>query len=120
ESAQRLAEYFESHPAIETTYYPGLGSHPTHEIAKRQLQHFGSVVAVRLADPSRTSKVVSSLRVARSSTSLGGPETLICQPSTSTHVSLTPEEQEACGITDGLLRISVGLEDTNDLVADFD
>lgn len=120
ESAQRLAEYFSSNPAVEAAYYPGLDSHPTHEIAKRQLQHFGSVVAVRLADPERTADVVSALRVARSSTSLGGPETLVCQPSTSTHVSLTVDEQQACGITDGLLRVSVGLEDTNDLLADFD
>jgi len=120
ESAQQLSEFFESHDAIAAVYYPGLQSHPQYDLAKRQMRHSGTVLAVELADPARVPAMVDGLQVARSATSLGGPETLVCQPATSTHVSLTDTEKAEIGITDGLLRISVGLEAADDLVADFD
>ncbi len=120
ETAQCLGEYFEAHPAVSAVFYPGLPSHPQYDLAKRQMRHSGTVLAVELADDSRVHDVVGALRVARSATSLGGPETLVCHSSTSTHVSLTPDEKARMGITEGLLRVSVGLESADDLVADFD
>lgn len=119
-SAQRLAEHLCHHPAVARSFYPGLPSHPGHDVAKRQMQRFGTVLAFELADPDRRAEVVDRFQIARSATSLGGPETLVCHPATSTHVSLTAEEQRQMGISAGLLRVSVGLEDIDDLLADFD
>jgi cystathionine beta-lyase/cystathionine gamma-synthase len=120
ESAHRLAEFFEGHPSVSAVFYPGLPSHPQYDLAKRQMRHSGTVLAVELADSSRVHDVVDALQIARSATSLGGPETLVCHSSTSTHVSLTADEKAKIGITEGLLRVSVGLEAADDLVADFD
>ncbi len=102
-------------------HYPGLPDHPQHELAVRQLSCLPTVLAVDLAggvDAART--MLDALRLARSATSLGGPETLVCHSATSTHVSLSPEEQAAIGITPGLMRISIGLEDGDDIVADLE
>jgi cystathionine beta-lyase/cystathionine gamma-synthase len=89
-------------------------------LATKQLRLYGTVLSFELADRATASAFLSRLRTARVATSLGGPETLVCHPATSTHASLTPEEQAATGVTDGLLRVSVGLEDCADLIADFD
>jgi cystathionine beta-lyase/cystathionine gamma-synthase len=119
-SAQRLAEWLELHPAVSAVYYPGLAGHPQHDLAKRQMRQFGTVLAFELGDGRAAVKhFLDQVQLARCATSLGGPETLVCHPMTTTHASLTPEEQEVTGVSEGLVRVSVGLEDTDDVVADF-
>ncbi|MDP9464756.1 MAG: PLP-dependent aspartate aminotransferase family protein [Actinomycetota bacterium] len=119
-SALHLAEVLSDEPAVAAVYYPGHPSHPQFDLAKRQMRNGGSVLAVDLAGGRAAAEhFLDSLRLARIATSLGGPETLICHSATSTHVSLTPAEATAMGVTEGLLRISVGLEDTADLVSDL-
>lgn len=119
-SAQRLAEWLSDHPAVMAVHYPGLASHPQHDLAKRQMRQFGTMLAVELAGGREAAaQVLDRIRLIRCATSLGGPETLICHPMTTTHASLTPDEQAESGVTPGLMRISVGLEDTDDLVADL-
>lgn len=119
-SAQFLCEQLEQHPAVSAVHYPGLASHPQHELACRQMQRFGTVFAIELAGGVDAVRhlldTVSLLRVA---TSLGGPETLVCHPCTTTHASLTDAEAAEQGVTPGLLRVSVGLEDPADLLADI-
>jgi len=119
--ALTVAEALTCHPGVATVHYPGLPDHPQHELAVRQLTCLPTVLAVDLTggiDAARN--MIDALRVARSATSLGGPETLVCHPATSTHVSLTPDEQAAIGITPGLLRISIGLEDGADILRDLE
>ena len=119
-SAQRLAEWLEQHPAVSAVHYPGLASHPQHDLAKRQMRQFGTVLAFDLAgDREAARRLVDGVELVRPATSLGGPETLICHPQTTTHASLTPEEQTECGVTPGLIRLTVGLEDPDDLIADL-
>lgn len=119
-TALELAVAMSSHPGVNAVHYPGLPDHPQHELAARQLTSMPAQLAIDLAGGVDAARVtLDSLRVARSATSLGGPETLVCHPATSTHVSLLPEDQAAIGITDGLLRISVGLEEPADIIADL-
>jgi cystathionine beta-lyase/cystathionine gamma-synthase len=119
-SALRLAEVLAEEPAVAAVHYPGLVTHPQFDLAKRQMRHGGSVMAIELAGGRDAAEhFLASLRLARVATSLGGPETLVCHPETTTHASLTPAEAAATGVTAGLLRISVGLEDTADLVSDL-
>ncbi len=119
-TAQRLSEWLEQHPAVSQVCYPGLASHPQHDLAKRQMRQFGTVLAFDLAGGRDAAKrLVDGIELVRRATSLGGPETLMCHPATTTHASLTPDEQAATGVTDGLMRVSVGLEDADDLVADL-
>jgi len=118
--AMDVAETLRDHPGVAAVHFPGLADHPQHELAVRQLRCLPTVVAVDLAgglDAART--MLDTLRLARPATSLGGPETLVCHSATSTHVSLTPEDQAAIGITPGLMRVSIGLEDADDIVADL-
>ena len=119
--ALTVARALTRHPGVAAVHHPGLPEHPQHELASRQLTCLPTVLAIDLAggvDAART--MIDALRVARSATSLGGPETLVCHPATSTHVSLTPEEQAAIGITPGLVRISIGLEDGEDVLRDLE
>jgi cystathionine beta-lyase/cystathionine gamma-synthase len=119
--ALEVAKALAGHPGVRAVHFPGLPDHPQHELATRQLTCMPTVLAIDLAgglDAARTT--IDALRVARSATSLGGPETLVCHPGTSTHVALSPEEQAAIGITPGLLRISIGLEDPADIIADLE
>jgi cystathionine beta-lyase/cystathionine gamma-synthase len=123
-SALHLAEVLAGEPSVAAVHYPGLASHPQFDLAKRQMRNGGTVLAVELAgEPGRgraaAEHFLDSLQLARVATSLGGPETLVCHPATSTHASLTPDEAATMGVTEGLLRISVGLEDTADLVSDL-
>lgn len=119
--ALEVAKALAGHPGVRAVHFPGLPDHPQHELATRQLTCMPTVLAIDLVgglDAARTT--IDALRVARSATSLGGPETLVCHPGTSTHVALSPEEQAAIGITPGLLRISIGLEDPADIIADLE
>lgn len=119
-SAQFLAESLQQHPGVAAVHYPGLHDHPQHDLAKRQMRQFGTVFAMELADgAAAVEQLLSNVRLVRVATSLGGPETLVCHPATTTHASLTAEEAVLQGVTPGLLRISVGLEDPADLLADF-
>jgi cystathionine beta-lyase/cystathionine gamma-synthase len=119
-TAQRLAEWLEQHPAVSAVHYPGLASHPQHDLAKRQMRQFGTVLAFELAGGQEAvRRMFDTMQLVRCATSLGGPETLVCHPMTTTHVSLSPEEQAIAGVTPGLVRMSIGLEDPDDLVADL-
>ena len=118
-TAQRLGEWLEHHPAVSRVHYPGLASHPQHDLAKRQMRQYGTVLAFELAGGREAVRtLLDRLELARCATSLGGPETLVCHPMTTTHASLTPQEQADVGVTEGLVRVSVGLEDPGDLIAD--
>jgi methionine-gamma-lyase len=119
ESAQRLAEVLESHPKVRDVRYPGLDSHPQRELAKRQMTLAGGLLTFELGDLDAGRTFVESVRIAQLATSLGGPETLVTHPASTTHVNLTPEELAANGIGPGTVRVSVGLEHPDDLVADF-
>jgi cystathionine beta-lyase/cystathionine gamma-synthase len=119
-TAHRLAEALESHPAVGQVRYPGLASHPQHALAVRQMDVFGGLIAFDLVgglDAGR--RFVESTSIAQLATSLGGPETLVTHPASTTHVSLTPEELDAAGIRPGTIRLSVGLEHPDDVLADL-
>ena len=119
-SALHIAETLAEEPAVAAVHYPGLPSHPQFDLAKRQMRHGGTVLAIELAGGRDAAEhFLGSLQLARVATSLGGPETLVCHPATSTHASLTAEEAAAMGVSEGLLRISVGLEDTSDVESDL-
>jgi cystathionine beta-lyase/cystathionine gamma-synthase len=119
-SALFLAEALSDHPAVAAVHYPGLSSHPQFDLAKRQMRHGGTVLALDLVGGRAAAEaLLSKIRIARVATSLGGPETLLCHPATSTHASLTPAEATSTGVTEGLLRMSVGLEDPSDVLADL-
>ncbi len=121
ESALRLARYLESHGAVCSVNYPGLESHPQHDLATRQMSGFGSMVSFDLRGGLGAGRrFCESVALAQMATSLGGPETLISSPANSTHVALSPEELIDAGITPGMIRLSVGLEHVDDLMADLD
>jgi cystathionine beta-lyase/cystathionine gamma-synthase len=119
-SAMELATRLTTHKAISAVHYPGLSTHPQHALAAKQMRQFGSLLSFEVVggkDAAR--KVVDGLKLVRPAVSLGGPETLICHPASSTHVGVSPEDQVASGITQGLLRVSAGLESATDVIADF-
>ncbi|MFM7124808.1 MAG: trans-sulfuration enzyme family protein [Actinomycetes bacterium] len=119
-SAMELAMFLASHKAISAVHYPGLTTHPQHGLAAKQMRQFGSLLSFDVVggkDAAR--KIVDGLKLVRPAVSLGGPETLICHPASSTHIGVSPEDQVIAGITQGLLRVSVGLESATDVIADF-
>lgn len=119
-TAQRVAETLADHPAVAAVHYPGLATHPQHDLAKRQMREFGSLMAFDLVGGREAvAALFDRIGVARCATSLGGPETLVTHPATTTAVSLTAAEKQVAGVTDGLVRMSVGLEDADDLIQDL-
>lgn len=119
-NAQVIAQFLESHPEIEHVYYPGLASHPQHELALKQMSGFGGMVSFTLKGPEqRAIDFAHRMKYFSLAESLGGVESLICHPARMTHGSIPKEERERRGVTDGLLRLSVGIEDVEDLVADL-
>jgi cystathionine beta-lyase/cystathionine gamma-synthase len=120
DTARSLAVTLADHPEVRAVHYPGLSEHPQHALATKQLRQYGTVLSFEVADRDVAASLLGRLRVARCATSLGGPETIVCHPATSTHASLTPEEKVATGVSEGLLRVSIGLEDTGDVIADFE
>ena len=119
QSALILARSLEGHSKVLSVSHPFLESHPQHALAREQMRLGGTVLAVELSGGFDVCQAfVSKLQLVRIATSFGGPETLVCHPATSTHVGLTPEALETMGVTEGLLRFSVGLEDADDLVDD--
>jgi cystathionine gamma-lyase/cystathionine beta-lyase/cystathionine gamma-lyase/homocysteine desulfhydrase len=119
-SGRAVAAFLEDHPKVLKIYYPGSASHPQHELAKRQQRGFGSMVSFDVGSLAAARTVLESVKVCTLAESLGGVETLVCHPATMTHASVAPEVRERLGITDGLVRISVGIEDTDDIIADID
>ena len=119
-SAQRIAEFLYGHPAVEAVHYPGLVSHPGHEVATGQMRGFGGVLAFEVrGGNSAMEQVVTSLKLAHRAASLGSVGTLVGPPSLTSHVELTPEQRAAAGIPEGLIRYSVGIENVEDLIADL-
>jgi cystathionine beta-lyase/cystathionine gamma-synthase len=120
ETALLLGEALEAHDAVAGVMYPGLESHPQRELAKRQMQLTGGVLAFDVRGGLEGGRrFVESVRLAQLASSLGGPETLVTHPASTTHVNLTPEELEANGIGQGTVRVSVGLEHSDDIIHDF-
>lgn len=120
-AAMKVAQWMASHPLVEKVYYPGLESHPGHAIAKKQMRGFGGMVtAVLKTDLAGAKRMLSACRIFTLAESLGGVESLIEHPAIMTHASIPAAQREALGIADGLIRLSVGIENTDDLIADLD
>ncbi|MCF6350056.1 MAG: cystathionine gamma-synthase [Flavobacteriaceae bacterium] len=122
ENGMAVAKFLDKHPKVETVYYPGLESHPNYKIAKKQMKDFGGMVSFRLKDKSQkaTFTMLENLKVFTLAESLGGVESLANHPATMTHASIPEPERLKLGITDSLTRLSVGIEDINDLISDLE
>lgn len=122
ENGKAIAEYLSKHPKIERVYWPGLENHPNHEIAKRQMKDFGGMISfVTKGDNFEEAiKIVEKLKVFTLAESLGGVESLAGHPASMTHASIPKEEREKSGVVDSLIRLSVGIEDVDDLIADLE
>jgi cystathionine beta-lyase/cystathionine gamma-synthase len=118
-SAQVLAEYLAAHPKVSRVYYPGLPDHPQHALARRQMKGFGGLIALELGSLDRARTLLNGVRLMSLAESLGGVETLISHPATMTHASVPPERRRQIGLTDDMVRISVGIEDVDDLKEDL-
>ena len=120
-NARKVVEFLNNHPKIERVYYPGLETHPGYEIAKKQMKDFGAMISFELKGGFEAGKtLLNSLKLCSLAVSLGDTETLIQHPASMTHSPYTKEEREAAGITDGLVRLSVGLENVEDIIADLE
>jgi len=119
-NAQQVAEFLAGHKAVKKVYYPGLPDHPQHKLAKKQMSGFGGMIAFDVGSYRQANKILKKVKVCSLAESLGGVETLISHPATMTHASVPKKEREASGVTDGLIRISVGIEDADDIIADLD
>jgi cystathionine beta-lyase/cystathionine gamma-synthase len=121
ENALAVARFLQDHPEVDRVYYPGLPDHPQHELAKEQMSGFSGMVSFTLEGGAEAAyAVVQKTRVFHFAESLGGVESLITHPATMTHAAIPREQREARGVTDGLMRLSVGIEDKEDLIADLD
>lgn len=122
ENGNKIAQFLENHDKVETVYYPGIKSHSNHEVAKKQMRDFGGMMSFRLKDKSQatTFKMLENFKVFTLAESLGGVESLVNHPATMTHASIPVEEREKLGITDSLTRLSVGIEDVDDLIGDLE
>jgi cystathionine gamma-lyase len=119
-NARRLAEWLTEQPLIERVYYPGLPSHPGHELAKRQMRDFGGMISMRIKGGGEAARqFLPRTRLFSLAESLGGVESLVCHPATMTHASIPTELRQARGVDDGLIRLSVGIEDADDLQEDL-
>lgn len=118
-NAQVMAEFLAGHKKVQRTIYPGLTSHPHHALAKRQMRGFGGLISFDVGSLDAAKSVLNNLKLMALAESLGGVETLISHPAIMTHASVPPERRAMLGITDGLIRISVGIEDVEDLQADL-
>ena len=121
ENGAKIAEFLESHPAVDKVYWPGFENHPNHKVAKSQMRDFGGMMSFTAVEDSyeTAKKIVSSVRVFSLAESLGGVESLCGHPASMTHASIPKEEREKTGIKDSMIRLSVGIEDAEDLIADL-
>ncbi len=115
-----VARFLASHPKVKRVNYPGLESHPQHLVAKKQQRGFGAMISFELGSLEAARRLLDNVKLCSLAESLGGVETLISHPATMTHASVPPEMRQKAGITDGLVRLSVGIEDVEDLLADLD
>jgi cystathionine gamma-lyase/cystathionine beta-lyase/cystathionine gamma-lyase/homocysteine desulfhydrase len=120
ENGMAIAKYLARHKHVKKLYYPGLPSHPGHAIAKRQMSGFGGMIAFDLGSLAKAKRFLSRVRLCSLGESLGGVETLISHPATMTHASVPAAQRRKLGVVDGLVRISVGIEDVKDLIADLE
>jgi cystathionine beta-lyase/cystathionine gamma-synthase len=121
DNAMKIAQYLVNHEKIRCVNYPGLPTHPDYEIARKQMKGFGGMLSFEVrADFEGTKRFMDNLKVVKLATSLGGVTTLATQPVTNTHVALSPEEREKTGISDSLVRISVGIEDAEVIIKDIE
>ncbi len=119
-NGRAVAAFLDQHRKVKTVFYPGLKHHPQHGLAKRQMKGFGSMVTFDLGSLAAAKRMLAKVRVCSLGESLGGVETLISHPATMTHAALGKEGRKAIGLTDGMVRISVGIEDVEDIVADLE
>jgi len=121
ENGEKIAHFLNDHPLVDTVYWPGLKSHTNHEVAKNQMKDFGGMISFNLVgdDLEMAKKVVSKTELFTLAESLGGVESLIGHPSTMTHASIPREERIKSGVVDSLIRLSVGIEDVEDLINDL-
>lgn len=122
ENGRQVAEYLKNHPAVDKVYWPGFEDHPNHDIAKKQMRDFGGMISFTLksADLAKTFEISSRFKLFTLAESLGGVESLVNHPVSMTHGSIPKEARDAVGVTDNLLRLSVGVEDIEDLLADLE
>jgi cystathionine gamma-lyase len=122
ENAAVIAEHLAAHPKVSKVYWPGFAHHPNHAVAKKQMRMFGAMVSFDLKDntPESANRVLSGTHLFSLAESLGGVESLIGHPASMTHASIPREERLKVGLTDSLIRLSVGVEDVSDLIADLD
>jgi len=118
-NANEIVSFLQEHPAVEKIYYPGLPSHPNHEIAKKQADGFGGMISFDVGSEEKANQLLQKVKYFTLAESLGAVESLISVPAKMTHASIPKDRREALGITDGLVRISVGIEDVEDLIADL-
>ncbi|HED08034.1 MAG TPA: cystathionine gamma-synthase [Ignavibacteria bacterium] len=119
-NANQLAEYFDKNEKAKKVYYPGLKSHPQHELAKKQMGGFGGMISVDFGDIEIAKKVVNNVKIFTLAESLGGVESLVCHPASMTHAAVPKEDRDKMGLTESLVRFSVGIEDIEDIIADID
>jgi cystathionine gamma-lyase / homocysteine desulfhydrase len=119
ENTKAIVEFLQNHPAVSKVYYPGIESHPNHEVAKKQAQGFGGMVSFDVGSEENADRLLSKVKYFTLAESLGAVESLISVPARMTHASIPAERRAELGITDGLVRISVGLEDSEDLIEDL-
>jgi cystathionine beta-lyase/cystathionine gamma-synthase len=120
ESGRSVAAFLNGHKKVKAVFYPGLPQHPQHELSKRQMSGFGSMITFETGSLRNAKKMLAKVRVCSLGESLGGVETLISHPATMTHAALGEKGRRAIGITDGMVRISVGIEDVSDIILDLD
>ena len=120
QNAMKIAEYLQSHPKVKRVFYPGLETHPQHSIAKKQMRGFGGMVSFEVEDFEAAKNILYKFKIFTLAESLGGVESLVCHPATMTHASIPKEIREKNGLTDGLIRLSVGIEDVEDLLNDLE
>jgi cystathionine gamma-lyase/cystathionine beta-lyase/cystathionine gamma-lyase/homocysteine desulfhydrase len=119
-NARRIVEYLVDHPKVQRVLYPGLPDHPGHEVHKRQASGFGSMITIEMGSYEAAKAMLDRVRVMSFAESLGGVESLISHPASMTHASIPPERRADLGLTDGMVRLSVGIEDVEDLLADLE
>jgi cystathionine beta-lyase/cystathionine gamma-synthase len=118
-NGRRVAEFFASHKKVKKVFYPGLKTHPQYDLALRQMTGFGAMITFETGSLANAARLLKRVRVCTLGESLGGVETLISHPATMTHAALGEKGRAAIGITDGMVRISVGIEDVDDIIADL-
>ena len=120
QNGRKIADFLAKHPKVKSVFYPGLASHKQHELARKQMAGFGALITFETGSFDNANKMLRRVRLCTLGESLGGVETLISHPATMTHAALGEEGRREIGLTDGMVRISVGIEDVNDLIVDLD